>query len=201
VHPLDSPGGRGIDRTARTADADFHGLPRPERDRAAPRSEFTERARFRELLRPQVPGRLESVDPGSELASLVPAFAAPAWTRPEGPRLEGEARPAAPANQPLSPAATDRLLVGRGPAGAEARLSINEGLLAGTEIHLRVGPGGVHATVLTGPASSRQTLAAAMEEVARRLRARGRTLTVGWAGSNPDGARADAERSAKSKSK
>jgi hypothetical protein len=91
---------------------------------------------------------------------------------PEGPLR------APPVRAPL-PAASltegDRLLVGVG--RQEARLQIAHGALAGSEIQLRVVPGGVEALVLTPGQCSRQTLASAMEEVARRLADRG----IRWA--------------------
>lgn len=77
---------------------------------------------------------------------------------------------------------SDRLLVGRSPDGAEARLYIQEGPLAGSEIRIRQRPGGLEATVLTDTASSRQTLVQAMAEVGRRMQARGRALSDGWGG-------------------
>jgi hypothetical protein len=70
----------------------------------------------------------------------------------------------------------DRLLMGFGPDGAQVRLQIGGGALAGSEIHLRQGPGGIDALVLTRVESSRQTLALAMDEVARRLHRKGHVL-------------------------
>jgi hypothetical protein len=104
-----------------------------------------------------------------ELAGL------PAWQRHEGPAR-------APPRAPITPVGSqDRLLIGFGAGGAEARLRIGGGPLAGAEIHLRQGPGGqlaIEATVLTRLESSRQTLSLAMEEVARRLARRGYTLRI-----------------------
>jgi hypothetical protein len=68
---------------------------------------------------------------------------------------------------------SERLLLGSGPQGAEIRLRVGHGPLAGAEIHLRSLAGGVEAVVLTRVESSRQTLAVAMEEVARRLQRKG----------------------------
>jgi hypothetical protein len=117
-----------------------------------------------------------SGDPlGAQLASV--ANLAPAWARPEGPaRVEAPGR--------LMPAELEgmekmhRLLIGQGPAGAEARLSITDGPLAGAQIHLRTGPGGIQAAVSTTNESSRQTLSTAMDEVARRMRDKGHRLNV-----------------------
>jgi hypothetical protein len=114
---------------------------------------------------------------GSFGAQLLGAGPAGTWGRPEGPsRVESATR--------LLPTELEgmekmhRLLIGQGPAGAEARLSITDGPLAGSEIHLRTGPGGVQAAVSTSTSSARQTLASAMEEVATRLRDKGHRLNV-----------------------
>jgi hypothetical protein len=99
---------------------------------------------------------------------------------PEGPalapwqRCEGPPRPRAMARPPPVAATGDRLLVSAG--GVEARLRIGSGPLAGAEIHLRQGAGGIDAIVLTRIESSRQTLSVAMEEVARRLQRKGHVL-------------------------
>jgi hypothetical protein len=118
---------------------------------------------------------------GSDSAATPPAdaFAVPGpipWARPEGP-----ARPEAPRQLPSPPPGAEayhRLLMGQGPAGAEARLSITQGPLAGLQIQLTHGPGGVQAAVLTQGASSRQTLVSAMEQVAQRLRQKGHNLDL-----------------------
>jgi hypothetical protein len=94
----------------------------------------------------------------------------------ERPGTEAAARVSAATSVTLD--STHRLLVGRGPAGAEARLSIDAGPLAGTIIHLRESPRGIEAAVLTTVASSRQTLLLALDEVARRLREKGHTLAL-----------------------
>jgi hypothetical protein len=97
----------------------------------------------------------------------------PAWQI-----LEGPPRAPPPPRCPAPTSAVERLLVGSGPQGAEVRLRIGHGPLAGAEIHLRNLPGGVEAVVLTRVESSRQTLAVAMEEVARRLQRKGYALRV-----------------------
>jgi hypothetical protein len=101
------------------------------------------------------------------------------WSRPEGPASpEARRTHGSPRAEPAAPC---RVLVGWGAGGAEARLSIGSGPLAGAEIHLREGPGGVEAALLTRTLSSRQTLALAMEEVGKRLKQKGHDLRVGWA--------------------
>lgn len=81
---------------------------------------------------------------------------------------------------PLAPVAgLERLLIGQGPEGAEARLTIGgHGPFAGAEIRLRHGPAGLAACVLTEPEGSRQTLCMALEEVARRLERRGLVMRI-----------------------
>jgi hypothetical protein len=118
----------------------------------------------------------QTSDQGAFAAQLA-AEMAPSWSRPEGPaRVEAAAR--------LMPTELEgmekmhRLLIGHGPTGAEARLTITDGPLAGAAIHLRTGPGGVEAAVSTANSSSRQTLVTAMDEVARRMRDKGHRLSV-----------------------
>jgi hypothetical protein len=107
---------------------------------------------------------------GDDGVAERPGLVAP-WQIREGPPRAAPRERAGPA----LPAAlgTERVRLGIGPRGAEARLRIEHGPLAGAEIHLRHLPGGIEAVVLTGVESSRQTLAVVMEEVARRLQRRG----------------------------
>jgi hypothetical protein len=121
----------------------------------------------------------DRADGGEVAAPPADAFAVPGaapWARPEGP-----ARPEAPRQLP-SPApgaeVYHKLLMGQGPAGAEARLSITQGPLAGLQIQLTHGPAGLQAAVLTQGASSRQTLVSAMDQIAQRLRQKGHNLDV-----------------------
>jgi hypothetical protein len=133
---------------------------------------------------------MDQPEGGSEVATPpADAFAIPGatpWARPEGP-----ARPEAPRQLP-SPAPGQevyhKLLLGQGPAGAEARLSITQGPLAGLQIQLTHGPAGVQAAVLTQGASSRQTLVSAMDQIAQRLRQKGHNLDVRFGSSGGQGA-------------
>jgi hypothetical protein len=76
--------------------------------------------------------------------------------------------------------AVDRILIGAGPAGAEARIRIGAGALAGAEIQLCSIAAGriVEAQLLTHAASSRQTLAVVLDEIRSRLRERGIVLSA-----------------------
>ena len=76
--------------------------------------------------------------------------------------------------------AVDRILVGSGPDGAQARIHIGAGALAGTEIQLSTGAAGhvVEARLLTHAATSRQTLSLVMDEIRLRLRDRGIVLST-----------------------
>jgi hypothetical protein len=93
---------------------------------------------------------------------------------------------AAPAGKDVARAATpsaravDRVLIGAGPDGAEARIRIGSGALAGAEIQLSSGSAGhvVEARLLTDAASSRQTLSLVMDEIKVRLRDRGIVLST-----------------------
>jgi hypothetical protein len=73
------------------------------------------------------------------------------------------------------------VLIGAGADGAEARIRIGAGALAGTEIHLSSTAAGhaVEARLLTHTASSRQTLSVVMDEIRVRLRTRGIAFSAG----------------------
>jgi hypothetical protein len=74
----------------------------------------------------------------------------------------------------------DRVLIGSGPDGAQARIRIGAGVLAGTEIQLSSTSGrAVEAQLLTHVASSRQTLSVVLDEIKLRLRDRGIALSTG----------------------
>jgi hypothetical protein len=110
-------------------------------------------------------------------AAQLASATTPGWQRPEGAaQAEGAGR--------LSPMELEgmermhRLMVGQGPNGAEARLAITDGPMAGAHIHLKTGPGGLEASVSTTNNSSRQTLVSAMDEVARRMKDKGHQLKV-----------------------
>jgi len=100
--------------------------------------------------------------------------------------FRSESGPAAPQQRPGGVAAAsgarpvDRVLVGAGPDGAEARIRIGAGALAGTEIQLSTGGVGhaIEARLLTHAASSRQTLSMVMDEIRLRLRDRGIVLSA-----------------------
>ncbi len=148
--------------------------------------------RFQELLdrvrerpdrarRPGVCRDESSQGQGSQgQGSLEPPISMPgSWFRPEGPPGVKPSTRAAPL-PPVPP--SDRLLVGTGPTGGEARLRIGHGPLAGSEIHLRDGPRGVDVSILTHHEASRQTLTVAMDEVARRLERKGYLMRMQPAG-------------------
>jgi hypothetical protein len=128
--------------------------------------------------------RRDPIGGANEAAS---AAAMAAWFRPESaPTAKGVAAVAAPR-------AVDRVLIGSGPGGAQARIRIGAGTLAGTEIQLSAAASGhaVEARLLTHGASSRQTLSVVMDEIRSRLRDRGIVLstraTASTHGREPDG--------------
>jgi hypothetical protein len=86
------------------------------------------------------------------------------WFRPES-AAASTGKPAAVAGASAA-RPVDRVLVGSGPDGAEARIRIGAGALAGTEIQLSSGGAGhvVEARLLTHAATSRQTLSLVMDE-------------------------------------
>ena len=124
-------------------------------------------------------GRHPSGRGGQE--SLAAAAAMAGWFRSEPP--VGTGRTAA-ATAVGPPRAVDRVLVGAGPDGAQARIRIGAGALAGTEIQLSSAACGraVEARLLTHTASSRQTLSVVMDEIRSRLRDRGIVLSTTGAG-------------------
>jgi hypothetical protein len=98
-------------------------------------------------------------------------------------RAESGAPPAtrAPAVAAASGArAVERVLIGSGPDGAQARIHIGAGALAGTEIQLTTGAmaHAVEVRLLTHAASSRQTLSVVMDEIRSRLQNKGIALTT-----------------------
>ena len=86
-----------------------------------------------------------------------------------------------------APRAVDRILIGADREGAQARIRIGAGALAGTEIQLSSGAAGhiVEACLLTHAATSRQTLSLVMDEIRLRLRERGIVLSTRAAGARP----------------
>jgi hypothetical protein len=121
-------------------------------------------------------------DPAAGANDGASAAAMAGWFRPESA--------AASTNRPVLVAGAsaarpvDRVLVGSGPGGAEARIRIGAGALAGTEIQLSSAGAGhiVEARLLTHAATSRQTLSLVMDEIRSRLRDRGIVLSTKAAG-------------------
>jgi hypothetical protein len=109
---------------------------------------------------------------------VASAAALAGWFRSEW--TSGSSPTGAPARTPNVAAAraVDRILVGSGPEGAQARIRIGAGALAGTEIQLSSSGArrAVEAQLLTHAASSRQTLSVVMDEIRSRLRDRGIVL-------------------------
>lgn len=100
------------------------------------------------------------------------ACLAPPWLRPDGPPISA-AVPAAAAV-----ASAQRLLVGWGVEGPQARLRVDP---AGQVAELQLtqsGPKALVVTILTGGDRARETLVVALEHAARRLALRGIELRV-----------------------
>jgi hypothetical protein len=97
---------------------------------------------------------------------------------------------------PSGARAVDRILIGAGPEGPQARIRIGAGALAGTEIQLTGGAAGraVEARLLTHTASSRQTLSVVMDEIRSRLRDRGIVLSTRVPRARANAHAADVER-------
>jgi len=111
---------------------------------------------------------------------VASAAAMAGWFRPES--MPGGSPAAVPGRAAGVGAAraVDRILIGSGPDGAQARIRIGAGALAGTEIQLSSTAAGrtVEAQLLTHAASSRQTLSVVLDEIRSRLRDRGIVLSA-----------------------
>ena len=119
-------------------------------------------------------------DATGETPDVASAAAMAGWFRPES--MPGGPPAAAPGRAAGVGAAraVDRILIGAGPDGAQARIRIGAGALAGTEIQLSSAAAGrtVEAQLLTHAASSRQTLSVVLDEIRSRLRDRGIVLSA-----------------------
>ena len=141
--------------------------------------------------------RARGASGGDGVPDAASAAAMAGWFRSEPPRIVGEPAAAGRAGTAAvsGARAVDRVLIGSGPDGAEARIRIRAGALAGTEIQLSGGAGGhvVEARLLTHAASSRQTLSVGMDEIRSRLRDRGIVLSVRAPGARAPAAPREAE--------
>jgi hypothetical protein len=131
--------------------------------------------RFRSALE----RKRDDVETGAHDAASAAAMAG--WFRSESAAAPAGKTAAVSGPSAASAArAVDRILVGSGPDGAQARIRIGSGALAGTEIQLSSGAAGhvVEARLLTHAATSRQTLSLVMDEIRLRLRDRGIVLST-----------------------
>jgi len=131
--------------------------------------------KFRDALRRV--GSEDSEDAANGTANGTAMAAALAgWFRPEpaGKPLQSPPSVAPPAPPPR----IDRVLVGEVGPAVEARIRIDSGALAGSEIRLSstAGSQAVAAELLTRSNGSRQTLSMAMDELRLRLRGKGIAL-------------------------
>src|SRR5262245_35161404 len=111
------------------------------------------RTGFRDALERKRRGSIAG-DEASEAAASAAAMAG--WFRPEAPSAAAGAPATARTTAVAGSRAVDRVLIGSGPDGAQARIRIGGGALAGTEIQLSSAAGGhaVEARLLTHAASS-----------------------------------------------
>jgi hypothetical protein len=110
------------------------------------------------------------------------AAAMAGWFRSEPPAVTANAPGKTTGGAAVTGArSVDRVLIGSGPDGPQARIRIGTGALAGTEIQLSGGAHGhaVEARLLTHAATSRQTLSVVMDEIRLRLMDRGIVLSLG----------------------
>jgi hypothetical protein len=136
-------------------------------DRARPRSG----GGFRGALE----RRLRDARGSHDLAS---AAALAGWFRSEVVAKAGPAVPPTRLSGVSAAGTVDRILLGSGPDGAQARIRIGGGALAGTEIRLCSLGRLVEAQLLTHAATSRQTLSVVLDEIRGRLRDRGIVLSA-----------------------
>jgi hypothetical protein len=128
---------------------------------------------FRKALqRTRVAPAIAGVNDGVSGAAMA------GWFRPESASVPASVKATSGARVAATPA-VDRVLLGAGPEGAQARVRIGSGALAGTEIQLSSTSGrAVEAQLLTHTATSRQTLSVVMDEIRSRLRDKGITLST-----------------------
>ena len=121
--------------------------------------------------------RAAAAGDGNDVAS---AAAMASWFRPESAGAPGGVSAPGRAAGVAAARAVDRILIGAGPDGAQARIRIGAGALAGTELQLSSGGAGhtVEARLLTHAASSRQTLSVVLDEIRSRLRDKGIVLST-----------------------
>lgn len=166
-----SPTGTGSKDEARAVgdDAANSGQPRPGRS-------------FRGALERRRIGI--EVGDGQDAAS---AAAMAGWFRPEPMAATRGASAPARTAAVAAARAVDRVLIGAGPEGAQARIRIGSGALGGTELQLSSTASGhtVEARLLTHTASSRQTLSVVLDEIRARLRDKGIVLSTAAPAARP----------------
>ena len=151
-----------------------------EQRAAAAGAELSRRARTQAERR----GRRRWDSDGASAAAMAGWFRAEPMAATRG--ASAPARTAAVA----AARAVDRVLIGAGPDGAQARIRIGTGALGGTEIQLSSTASGhtVEARLLTHAASSRQTLSVVMDEIRSRLRDKGIVLSTAAPAARPPAA-------------
>jgi hypothetical protein len=135
-------------------------------------------------------GALESrrgTAPATDGHDVASAAALAAWFRPESAAAPGGVPASGRAAGVAAAQAVDRILIGAGPDGAQARIRIGAGALAGTELQLSSGAAAhtVEARLLTHAASSRQTLSVVLDEIRSRLRDKGIVLSTAVPAARP----------------
>jgi len=163
---------------------------RPKGDAAETAAPARSGRRFRSAL------ERKRDDPGTGAHDAASGAAMAGWFRSESAVAPAGKTTAVSGPSGASAArGVDRILVGSGPEGAEARIRIGTGALAGTEIQLSSGAAGnvVEARLLTHAATSRQTLSLVMDEIRLRLRDRGIVLSTTAAGARSVGGPCDVE--------
>src|SRR4051812_34398764 len=154
--------------------------------RARGHADTAARARTGPRFRRALEGTRDDAATGAHAGASAAAMAG--WFRSESAAPPpGMTRAVSGQSGAAAARAVDRILVGSGPDGAEARIRIGAGALAGTEIQLSSGLAGhvVEARLLTHAATSRQTLSLVMDEIRLRLRDRGIVLATTVSGARP----------------
>lgn len=138
-------------------------------------------SRFEQLLQRCKVGRVLGPQSASEsVEALDPLDADIAnqtrWFRAEPPPATIVNARAPNARWPIG--SHQRVLVGGTPSRPQARIHIDKGRFAGSQIHLTIVAGQIQAEVLTANETSRQTLVVAMEVVRKKLRTQRPHITM-----------------------
>lgn len=149
-----------------------------------PRAQEKTSASFQEIAERKLRPRQMPPDNSKELENNATLLNVPfysPWEKREGAVAAVSSQAAPPivvSGGCYSASSVDRVLIGQSDLGAEARIRIASGMIAGTEVQIVAGKNGVEASVLAAPENSRRNVDYAMEEMAYRLRRKGYSVQI-----------------------